>query len=59
VIQHGRSRVRRNVDRLSRRPADTAGAIAASSWCPGCLNGMYVVGVVPKVQADFATYAAL
>jgi len=49
------------VDRLKgcADPLDTAGAIAASSWCPGCLNGMYVVGVVPKVQADFATYAAL
>jgi len=37
----------------------TASAIAGSSWCPGCLNGMYVVGVVPKVQADFETYASL
>jgi len=37
----------------------TAHAIAASSWCPGCLNGMYVVGVVPKVEADFGTYASL
>ena len=40
-------------------PLATARSIAASSWCPGCLNGMYVVGVVPKVEADFATYAAL
>lgn len=40
-------------------PLSTARSIAASSWCPGCLNGMYVVGVVPKVQADYDTYAAL
>jgi hypothetical protein len=37
----------------------TAEAIAASSWCPGCLGGMYVVGVVPKVDADYAAYAAI
>ena len=37
----------------------TAHAIAASSWCPGCLGGNYVVGVVPKVEADFETYASL
>ena len=37
----------------------TADAIAASSWCPGCLGGNYVVGVVPKVDADLETYAEL
>ena len=37
----------------------TAHAIAASSWCPGCLGGNYVVGVVPKVEADFDTYASI
>jgi uncharacterized coiled-coil protein SlyX len=37
----------------------TASRIAASSWCPGCLDGNYVVGVVPKVEADFETYASL
>jgi uncharacterized coiled-coil protein SlyX len=37
----------------------TAHAIAASSWCPGCLGGNYVVGVVPKVEADFETYASI
>jgi hypothetical protein len=37
----------------------TAHAIAASSWCPGCLGGNYVVGVVPKVDADLETYAEL
>jgi hypothetical protein len=40
-------------------PLHAARAIAASSWCPGCLNGMYVVGVVPRVDADLASYAAL
>lgn len=37
----------------------TASRIAASSWCPGCLDGNYVVGVVPKVEADLETYASL
>jgi uncharacterized coiled-coil protein SlyX len=37
----------------------TASKIAASSWCPGCLDGNYVVGVVPKVEADLETYASL
>ena len=40
-------------------PLETAEAIAASSWCPGCLQGLYVVGLVPKVAADYASYAAL
>jgi hypothetical protein len=45
-----------------RRCADasaTASRIAASSWCPGCVDGNYVVGVVPKVEADLATYSTL
>jgi hypothetical protein len=45
-----------------RRCADattTATRIAASSWCSGCVNGNYVVGVVPKVEADFETYSSL
>ncbi len=37
----------------------TATRIAASSWCSGCVNGNYVVGVVPKVEADLATYSSL
>ena len=37
----------------------TASRIAASSWCPGCLEGNYVVGIVPKVEADLETYASL
>ena len=40
-------------------PYATAASIAASSWCPGCLDGMYVVGLIPKVAADLASYAAL
>lgn len=40
-------------------PLATATSIAASSWCPGCLDGMYVVGLVAKVDADLAAYAAL
>ena len=45
-----------------RRCADastTATRIAASSWCSGCVNGDYVVGVVPKVGADLTTYSSL
>ena len=37
----------------------TASRIATSSWCPGCLDGNYVVGVVPKVEADLETYSSL
>ena len=40
-------------------PLVTAEAIAASSWCPGCLQGLYVVGLVPKVVADYHTYASI
>ena len=40
-------------------PLDTAQAIAASSWCFGCTNGQYVIGVVPNVEASFDTYADL
>jgi hypothetical protein len=38
---------------------DTAAAIAASSWCSGCANGQYVVGLVPAIEASFDTYAEL
>jgi hypothetical protein len=37
----------------------TARAINASSWCRGCAGGTYVVGMVPKVLANYATYASL
>jgi peptidoglycan hydrolase CwlO-like protein len=37
----------------------TASAINASSWCAGCAGGTYVVGDVPKVEANYALYAAL
>ena len=40
-------------------PSATAASIAASNWCPGCLDGMYVLGLIPKVDADLAAYAAL
>jgi hypothetical protein len=40
-------------------PYATATSIAASSWCPGCLNGMYVVGLIAKVDAELSAYAAL
>ena len=37
----------------------TASRIAASSWCAGCVDGNYVVGLVPKVEADLETYSSL
>jgi hypothetical protein len=40
-------------------PMETATAVNASSWCPGCGNGSYLLGVVPRVEADYETYAAL
>lgn len=49
------------VDALSRcaDPMTTAAAVNASSWCSGCGNGAYLIGLVPKVEADFHTYASL
>lgn len=35
----------------------TAQAINASSWCRGCAGGMYVLNVVPLVQADYGRFA--
>jgi len=40
-------------------PMTTARAINASDWCGGCAGGTYVVGMVPKVEANYGTYAAL
>jgi hypothetical protein len=37
----------------------TARAINASSWCPGCTNGMYVLNVVPHVEDNLDTYLEL
>jgi hypothetical protein len=37
----------------------TARAINASSWCPGCTGGMYVLNVVPHVDADLSTYLTI
>jgi peptidoglycan hydrolase CwlO-like protein len=49
------------VDALARcaDPMTTARAVNASSWCPGCTNGQYLVGLVPKVDADLASYASI
>jgi hypothetical protein len=40
-------------------PMETATAVNASSWCRGCGNGSYLLGVMPRVEADYETYAAL
>lgn len=40
-------------------PMATALAVNASAWCYGCGNGSYLIGVVPKVEADYEAYAAL
>jgi hypothetical protein len=40
-------------------PMTTARAINASSWCRGCAGGTYVTGYIPKVEANYAIYAAL
>jgi hypothetical protein len=40
-------------------PIGTAQRIAASRWCYGCAGGLYVIGIVPAVQASFETYAEL
>jgi len=37
----------------------TARAINASSWCPGCVGGEYVLNVVPRVEADLGSYLGL
>jgi peptidoglycan hydrolase CwlO-like protein len=36
----------------------TATAINASSWCRGCAGGLYVLNVLPLVQADYAAFAS-
>jgi hypothetical protein len=49
------------IDALSRcaDPMDTALAVNASRWCPGCGDGTYLLGVIPNVEDDYETYAAL
>lgn len=37
-------------------PIATALAINASSWCPGCVGGQYVLNVVPRVDEDLEAY---
>lgn len=54
---YGYGRIVRALERCA-RPLRTADAIRDSRWCFGCSNGEYVVGIVPSVQADYATYAA-
>src|SRR5436309_2664923 len=41
------------------RAMRTASAINASSWCYGCVDGQYVLNIVPEVDADLQSYAAL
>ena len=36
----------------------TATAINASSWCQGCAGGLYVLNVLPLVQADYAAFSS-
>jgi len=40
-------------------PMTTASAVKASSWCAGCASGTYVTGNIPRVEANYALYAAL
>jgi peptidoglycan hydrolase CwlO-like protein len=35
----------------------TAMAINASSWCRGCAGGLYVLNVLPLVEADYGRFA--
>jgi hypothetical protein len=37
--------------------ATTATAINASSWCRGCARGLYVLNVLPLVQAEYSAFA--
>jgi peptidoglycan hydrolase CwlO-like protein len=36
----------------------TAIAINASSWCRGCAGGLYVLNILPLVQADYAAFSS-
>jgi len=36
----------------------TAMTINASSWCRGCASGLYVLNVLPLVQADYAAFSS-
>ncbi|HEY3022844.1 MAG TPA: hypothetical protein VGK11_04315, partial [Actinomycetota bacterium] len=36
----------------------TATAINASWWCRGCASGLYVLNVLPLVQADYAAFSS-
>jgi hypothetical protein len=41
------------------QPMRTASAINLSRWCYGCVDGRYVLNIVPAVDADLQSYAAL
>ncbi|HEX6844197.1 MAG TPA: hypothetical protein VF235_03685 [Actinomycetota bacterium] len=45
--------------RACEAPMTTAAAINASSWCPGCVGGQYVLNVVPRVAEDLDAYLDL
>jgi hypothetical protein len=45
--------------RVCAQPMQTATAINASRWCYGCVDGQYVLNIVPQVAADLASYAQL
>ena len=44
--------------RRCRSASFTARAINASAWCRGCVNGAYIVGLLPIVRASYAEHAA-
>lgn len=44
--------------RSCKPPIKTAHAIRRSSWCSGCTNGRYVVGLIRPVKAHLAEYSA-
>jgi hypothetical protein len=45
--------------RACSEPMDTGLSINASSWCPGCVDGMYVLNIIPRVDEDLEAYSEL
>ena len=43
--------------RSCKPPIKTAHAIRRSSWCAGCTNGRYVVGLIRPVKSHLASYS--
>jgi peptidoglycan hydrolase CwlO-like protein len=37
----------------------TAAAINASDWCRGCVGGLYVLDILPLVEANYARFAGM